>query len=1046
MDEILYNDSVKGELIPESAPVDGQESFVWSRRSFLQWLGVGALGVASGAASGLSSCRGEPRFIAPYKNSPEWSVPGVATYYASAWASPWGGIPLLVTSYQGRPTMIAGVESVESGEYFMGKGCPAWATAGLWDLYSPERSQHVLYYGKEVKETAASNEMGLADMAAAFRSWNKGISSESRVAIVLGTESSPTRSYLCQKLQEKNPQVQFFQYDPIGSRDRENSSLEAYFGEPLKAEVDFTQVNLLLSIGADFLGTQPRDGAGVFCARRGLTKEGRVAQEVPELYCVEEGCSLTGGMADMRLMMNPVEQEFFLYFLAVEILPAEQGLGEGLEEESHDDLSTLKKWAQKCAQALIATEGKCLILLGEAHAQKWHDVVLLLNQVLGVNRGEYPILRWQKQEELHYGSIEELHQLLMRGEIDILCWLSPANPLTTRPSVEQWECLVQERGVQSIYLAPYVDDFACVCTWHIPQSHFLESWGDVYGGRGHVYFTQPVIMPLVLQSCSVYEFLLGLLSPAATLRTTENSVHHISPAYYAIKSCAERLARQEELPFSWEECLQTGRMNLAWERGLSPSRVLTEKFIARLKSLWCVVPERKIGVAEKNQNVLEEESLMLSFVIDSRVGDGRYINNAWLEEMPDPVTQVVWGNVAQISEKTREKCLCLNGAISDNAAFNALQITTKAGSITIPFICVPSIAEGVIILPLGYGQKCTGLVGHDCGVDVNVLRSEAERVLSSGVDVILVQIAEELIPPRAQEEASLSQEMRKEMISGKNSVSIPVATGEDVVHQWGMVIDLSKCTGCQACVVACMAENNIPLVGRQEAARARLMHWLHVDRYFLKKESGLAFQPRACQQCEKAPCEVVCPMAATAHTPDGLNAMAYSRCVGTRYCANNCPYKVRRFNYFDYNKYNPYKAGNWEKGAQGLSQVGAPPHIQRNPRVTVRSRGVMEKCTYCVQRLESAKNAQKRALRLAAERRGVPSSDIELQEGDMRIPPDSVRCACQEACPTGAISFGNLADKEKAQVYRWRHSGYAYALLGEMELHPRTVYLPRGRV
>jgi molybdopterin-containing oxidoreductase family iron-sulfur binding subunit len=599
-----------------------------------------------------------------------------------------------------------------------------------------------------------------------------------------------------------------------------------------------------------------------------------------------------------------------------------------------------------------------------------------------------------------------------------------------------------------------------------------------------------MILPMWPDCVSELELLLALLSNDGKLLTGEGEKGAPSPAYDAVRKTFAALGGEGDA--TWKKLLRDGF--------LADSTYPVAKPAAALVSALAATP------AAPTKDALE-----VIFATDASVYDGRWIDNAWLQESPDPVSKLTWDNAALIAPKTAKELGIYDQVIAlenprslgspdgegQNRKSPLIEVTVNGRTLEIPVLISFGQAENTLIIPLGYGQGFdkddelkrgpqnethVGLVGVNRGFNAYPLRTSASSYLATGAtvkttgkrySVALTQehsamygraLAREISTIDAHDEkGGFKQQLANVVKQGMDSHAPPNISlykpenrqGQpflnDTLHQWGMSIDLSSCMGCNACLVACQAENNIPVVGKEQLARGREMHWIRMDRYFaIHKDNdfdadnpALVPQPVACVQCESAPCETVCPVNATVHTEDGLNAMAYNRCIGTRYCANNCPYKARRFNYFDYNKRNPLIKHNLYRGPLGEKRVGDPEHLQRNPNVTVRMRGVMEKCTYCVQRLKDAVIRQKRGQKQEALAAGKPSTAMEVTTKTLRVPVDSVKTACQEACPAQAITFGNLLDEEKSALGRSKRIERNYDLLHYIGTRPRTSYLAR---
>lgn len=1030
---------VPEKMFSEAAPEPGTE---WTRRSFLKIMGLGALG----SAFSLSSCRSAGRYIVPYKNTPEWSLPGKPALYATTCPAPWGGIPLIATSHEGRPTMLEA-----SREHPGTCGSPTYATASLWDLYSPDRSRHFLFHGKKVAEGEV---MGPAEFAGAFRAWSQRLRNKESCALVLENQDSPTLRSLLRRLQTQNPNLRLYRDDTFtGLRSR--TALNRFYQRPVRELIRFSRAERILSLDCDFLGLDVRGNTTGFFEKR--IPDGKSPQN--RLYSLESSFTLTGGMADHRLPVLPGKIPDLLRELVL-LLSKEKTefaasltdlLGKWPGETKEEELTKdEKRFLSSCSRDLASHQRKSLILAGDSLPAEYHEIVHLCNLALQAANADGPLSLLPDEEYLPFSSLDELKKDLEGNKISLLFWLSPGDPAyscSTGTKESSWTQLLSNPTVDTVHWGLYANATAYACTWHIPAAHFLESWGDSQSPDNVLSLTQPLILPL-FGGTGLLELLMGLMGKKGILTTADNARGHISPAYSAVKTTFVRRLTAGDRDHLWQKALKNGFATFSSPAPLPQSSAEISRLTASLAERLHSLPHPSIPV--KNATLAAVSTLL--FCNSYSTWDGRYLNNAWMQECPDPLTKLTWGNSALVSPATGKK---LSPAIDKKGIRLIAGKEAQPGpALELPLHILPGLPDGLIILPVGYGQKHCGLIGENNGVDVNGLRSGNRAWVSSQVSSgspHFMDFSCEVIDWNQKTPALTQQENSAQGLplvrKTPTGHPLPAITGEDPLHQWGMCIDLSKCTGCNACVLACQAENNIPLVGREQAARSRIMHWLRVDRYF-EENSGLydaLMQPVACQQCENAPCESVCPLSATAHTEDGLNAMAYSRCAGTRYCANNCPYKVRRFNYFDFNKYNPFLKNNLEKGPWGTTQTGEGPHLQRNPNVTVRMRGIMEKCTYCVQRIEAAKIRQKRAVSALAEQKNIPSSEIRLKPEDLKIPADSFTCACQAACPAGAITFGNLLDEEKAAVYRARTSPRAYTLLDHLGMHPRTAYLTRQR-
>jgi molybdopterin-containing oxidoreductase family iron-sulfur binding subunit len=607
---------------------------------------------------------------------------------------------------------------------------------------------------------------------------------------------------------------------------------------------------------------------------------------------------------------------------------------------------------------------------------------------------------------------------------------------------------------------------------HIPAAHYLESWGDARAADGTYSIVQPMIAPLY-DGASKIEVILALLGrkklgPAESAAPEAGAPPAEDAAYTAVRDTFAATAGGLD-ETKWNFTLRDGFLkgSTSAKAAATPNVAAVAEFIAKAKPTAAPT----------------DEALEVVLAPDASVFDGRYVNNAWLQEAPDPVTKLTWENAAWIGSVTFRRLGLKDG--------QHVKISVGGAEIEIPSIEAPGHVTNSITLPLGYGQKGVGEVGSDRGVNAYALRKQAGVFVLGGAKVEVLPAMAELAITQEQntmegravyregtletfnkdthfaQKTGMDAHIPENISFYKGQVGVksdenPDGFDYETKHQWGMVIDLSKCIGCTACVIACQSENNIPVVGKDQVRKGRIMQWIRMDRYFAVAKWGkndvaqqstwaednptpeqlenaeMVTQPMACQQCEAAPCETVCPVNATVHTDDGLNAMAYNRCIGTRYCANNCPYTARRFNWFDYNKRNPLidttvagivTVNNLYAGPLGAKKEDESLRLQRNPNVTVRMRGVIEKCTYCVQRLESAKILQKQ---------------VQRDSKNFRVPTDTVKTACQQSCSADAIVFGDLADKKSA-VVKAKASPRDYQVLKYIGTRPRTSYLARLR-
>jgi MoCo/4Fe-4S cofactor protein with predicted Tat translocation signal len=1064
-----------------------------SRRTFLKLMGAST----ALAGFGMAACRRPESYIVPYTKAPEWVIPGKATYYASSMPRAGGATPLVVTTFEGRPTKVAPNRLHPDHD-----GTDALAQASVLDLYSPSRSRHFLKAGKVAKR---------ADFEAALTRIAQDPSA--KVGFLFGADDSPTRTRLRADLAAKFGNAKFYQYEAL-TGESENA-----LGEGVKLVADFEKADRILSLDCDFAGTDSQGPVTPFFDRR--RPEGKDYESKPDqalmnrLYVVEAAYSLTGGMADHRLRVSPSQVNAVAAQLA-RVLGVPVAAASATPELT-DPVQI--QWIQELAADLKSKAGKSLVLAGSRQSASVHLFAHAINVALGNIGAGKPLLALETETK-GLGSLATLKADIDGGAIETLFLLTPSNPVYDAPA----DLKIAETFAKlktSIHVGSRTDATAHAATWHLPAAHYLESWSDARTARGVFTVVQPMILPLYPDCVSELELLIALLSEDGKLLNGEGEKGAASPAYGAVRATFAALA---------------GEGDGAWKKFLRDGFLPESSYQAAEIAVRADAAAPLVGTAPT------KDSLEVIFATDASVFDGRWADNGWLQEAPDPISKITWDNAALIAPKTAKalgiydqiiaiepisSMIGVDGVLEnkfakvgpdgegENRKQPMIEVTVNGRTLEIPVLLSFGQAENTIVIPLGYGQgfdehdelkrgplnsSHVGLVGMNRGFNAYPLRTSGSSYFATGAtvkptdkrySVALTQehsamygraLAREISTLSDDQKGSFEQQLANVTKQGNDShapknISLYMPQGSatfhgkdgkapallsDTLHQWGMSIDLSSCTGCNSCLVACQAENNIPIVGKEQVARGREMHWIRMDRYFatqdryvdeegkqqdtpewVKDNPVLVPQPVACVQCESAPCETVCPVNATVHTEDGLNAMAYNRCIGTRYCANNCPYKARRFNYFDYNKRNPLVAHNLYKGPFGEKTVGQAAHLQKNPNVTVRMRGVMEKCTYCVQRLKDAVIRQKAGPKHEALVAGKPSIDSPVTTKSLRVPVDSVRVACQDACSAGAISFGNLLDGTKSRMGRSKAIERNYDLLQYIGTRPRTSYLAR---
>jgi molybdopterin-containing oxidoreductase family iron-sulfur binding subunit len=981
---------------PRQAPSEWDDGV--DRRDFLKLM------AASLAFAGLSGCgRAPEQHIVPYVKQPDGLVLGKPQFYATAMPFGADAIGLLVESHEGRPTKIEGNPDHPSS---LG-ATNAFAQASVLNLYDPDRAQTVTNLG-EIKTWSQFLDATQA-LAAEFR----GTRGEG-LRILTGLVTSPTLAAQIQSLLTAFPLAKWHQWEPaMGDGPREGAKLA--FGSYVNAVYRVEKADVILSLDSDFLGSGPGHirYAREFSRRRKLDQFAEVDRknnEMNRLYVVEPTPSVTGSSADHRLPLRASEVELFARALAAKL-----GLG-----GSATILPATEKWLEAVAKDLQQHKGASLVVAGEHQPAEVHALAHAINAALGnVGNTLYCTQPVEANPVNHLESLRELCADIDANKVETLLILG-VNPVYTAPhdfdfvSKLKFDETQKRKKIQTaIHVSSHFDETSEYCDWHVAESHYLETWSDARAFDGTLSVVQPLIAPLY-RTHSAREVLAAFSD---------------KPGVTDYDTLRERLKAANPSP-DFEKF---------WRKTLNDGVVAGSAFPpvnVSLKFNPASLPAPK---------AVSGDELEFLFRPDPCIYDGRFANNGWLQELPKPVTKLTWDNAALVSPKTAETLglthnIASRGGEHGKIYSNVIDIGLSNSKVTAAAWILPGQAEGVVVLPLGYGRKRAGYTGTNKGFSAYAVRASSalwaatassSAIKKTGDDyplactqyhfnmegrqILQTGTLEEYRknPNFANEHAELPP---KELSLYKGEAEFPYAR-----DKWAMAIDLNSCNGCNACVIACQAENNIAVVGKDQVMRGREMHWIRIDRYY-KAQSPTNdpstyseslenpetfFQPVPCQQCENAPCEQVCPVGATAHSAEGLNDMTYNRCIGTRYCSNNCPYKVRRFNFLRFQ--------DWETPQFKLL---------RNPEVTVRSRGVMEKCTYCVQRINNA--------RIESEKKNEPIRD------------GAIVTACEQACPTQAIVFGNANDKN-SRVAKLREQQRNYTLLGELNARPRTTYLAAVR-
>ena len=962
--ELHGSDAFAGAVSHEFPEGASEAPSALGRRRFISLMG------ASLALGCLVGCRRPEETIVPYTRAPEEVIPGRPLYFATALPMMGTAFGLIVESHEGRPTKIEGnprhPESLGATSAFL--------QASVLDLYDPDRSDSPREGAeKRTWDEAAALLRRVGEEAKAKK--GRGL------AILTEAHRSPTLAALLAELVKALPEARVVRYEPFG-RDEAREGARVAFGRPLETVLDLAKARIIVSLDADLLAVEgsPLKQARGFAAGRDV--EARGAAEMSRFYAVESAFSITGAAADHRLRLASRLVPRFVFALAREASKHGVDLGElgaalaatpALEERA-------ERLVKAMAADLAAHRGEALLVAGRGQPAAVHAIVQALNVALGNVGATLRHVAPFDTGASGPAKMVELAAAMRSGEVEALVILG-GNPAYDAPA----DCHFADalgKVKRSIHLATHLDDTGARATWHLNRAHDLESWGDVRSEEGTASIIQPLIAPIFggRTEHEVVDLLLG----------RGRKAHELVRATWQ--------SRVTALDFDkgFRRALHDG----LWAESASPSedvRPLLGDIARAVQALPAPA-----------------EGLEITFHPDPHVYDGRFANNGWLQELPCPMHKLTWGNAAAISPTmAREQ------GLSDG---DIVLLAAAGAEIRIPVLVAPGQAEGSIALTIGYGRGHVGRVGTGVGVDVHPLRTSTSFNTVTGVT--LKKTGEHVTLARTQEHFAMegrnlaregtAEELTRNPRFAKEGPEHPplLSLWKERSYEgqaWGLNIDLNACIGCNACVTACQAENNVPIVGAEGVKESREMHWIRIDRYFTGEEAtepATIAQPMLCSHCENAPCEQVCPVGATTHSPEGLNDMAYNRCIGTKYCANNCPFKVRRFNFLDY--------------TSGITEIGK---MQINPDVTVRARGVMEKCSFCVQRINHAKIDAKK-------------------DGQFHVLDGAIVTACQQACPTQAIRFGDLNDKG-SRVAKRLESPRMYRLLEELNIKPRVSYLAR---
>jgi molybdopterin-containing oxidoreductase family iron-sulfur binding subunit len=945
LEELIDEEGFRA-LLEAEFPAAASMFDVPGRRQFLKLMGASLL------LGGLTAC-GETRSdqALPYVNQPEATIPGVPRTYATAVLFEGYAQPVIATTYDGRPTKLDGNPDHPATR---GKSDPFMQSA-IFGLYDPDRSKIPTHRG--VASTWTAFEAELAQLRTGWRE-RQG----DGLRVLTGAATSPTFVRQMGDLAKQWPKMRWHRFDPIGPA-RQSEAMTLAFGRPVTPHYRLDRCDVIVTLGHDLLGPGPHQVSHAM-AWSGKRGEHAPGQGRSRLHVAESTPSLTGTVASTRLPCDASR----LATLA-QAIAAKFSLAGWTPPELHPPE---QRWIERAVQDLRANRGRALLTIGPYLDPQWQAIAPLINEQLGNASNTV----WYSEPIAHPGdeasSLAALATGIASGAVDTLV-IFDSNPAYTASGALDFTHLLP-RVPHRIHVGFRADETARLCAWHLPLSHPLESWSDARAVDGSATILQPVIAPLY-DSRSAHQFIDMMLAAPG-------------PADAAVRSTWQAVFG-ENFAEHWTRALHDGFVSGTQAPALT--------IAARTPASPPLAATTASGAID------------VVFQPDPAIWDGRFANIAWLQELPKPLTKITWDNVVAISPSLASSQKLSNG--------DMVKVTVGKKIIRGPVWILPGQAPRTIVLTFGYGQRAGGDIATEGGFDAYAAQPAPHTFVARG-SISRIDSQYPIATTQAHHRMDGFDFVRE--VTAKNPRTPPPKENHTFYpdwnepqgpynkpeHAWGMVIDLDLCIGCNACVSACNVENNVLVVGKDQVSRGREMAWLRVDRYYTGDVDNPKsfFQPVPCMHCEKAPCEMGCPVHATAHSPDGINQMAYNRCIGTRTCSSYCPYKVRRFNWYDYRSF-----------ADAEQAV-------KNPDVTVRSRGVMEKCSYCTQRIQAAQ--------IAADKDSRP------------LRRDEITTACQQACPTTAIVFGDLKDNESAVAKR-RVSGRHYALLEELGTRPRTTYLAR---
>ena len=959
-----------------------------SRRGFVQLLG-------SSLALTTAACYRPRQKIVPYVKQPPEVTPGNSLHFATTISHEGFGFGVLVESHEGRPTKLEG-----NPDHADSAGAAGTTDQALiLDLYDNDRAKTARHNERPIDwRDVCGFVKAIVDSPAATTNGGAGI------RFLVDPSTSPLIGDLRARILAKLPQAKFVSFSGLAD-DASVEGAKLAFGQALDVRHDLTNAKVIVGLDSDFLD----EGAEKIRLNRQFAAGRTPGDAMNRLYVAEPCFTVTGGVADHRLRLRGSDVVALAQALASELskLLGRDVLGALADLPlARAGVTVDAKWVQALAKDLARNRGRSAILVGRRQPAFVHALANAMNFALGNIGATVKFVTPLRHDALAgFEPLRALVEDIAAGKVETL-FVSANNPVYSAPADFKLAKLLG-RVTNSIYLGAYDDETAKVVKTFVPSAHSLESWGDLRGLDGTISLVQPLIEPL-WSSVTEPDLLASVLGEGHV------GSHDLLKTFWSKRASSENLLGSLGFELQWEHWLGKGIVSGAGKAD-GPAVALDGVALA------ATLRPQLAGMAK-------EAGLELAFTLDPKVADGRYANNAWLQELPHPITKITWDNAVVLSHATAARLSIQKGDI--------VEVKLGDRKVTGPIYIQPGQAEESVTVGLGYGRTAAGTVGTGVGFDAGVLRDSSSPWYTTGVQIEKVGkdypfgITQQHWRMESREPAltttlkevedrhSHFHHQVEELREPLPQIHKPWDYSKEA-YKWGMSIDLNKCTGCGACITACQSENNIPVVGRDNVRIGREMHWIRIDRYYetdaeysddIYKDMDdpkVVFQPVACQHCETAPCEYVCPVNATVHSDEGLNEMVYNRCIGTRYCANNCPYKARRFNYLDYH-------GDAVEVAK----------MKHNPDVTVRVRGVMEKCTYCVQRIERAR--------------------IDSRIEGRMIADGEVKSACQQTCPAGAIVFGSLADPN-SDVSKAHADERRYNLLHEINTRPRTVYLARVR-